>query len=225
MALLSSVPVVYLFDWEKRTFLDFIQRTWATWTCLPFFEPSFQGHETALELAKSGEAVIYVSNHKSWADIYSLLCLPFPIRFISKQEIFYIPVCGWCMGLIGHIGVRRGDKSSRQSVVDTCVSKLKAGVSVFIFAEGTRSRDGYVQPFKKGAFMIAKESGAKIVPISINGTGALMPPNRGETWMESGSDAPVSIVFHEPIDPNDYASVNDLQDATKAVIESGITKY
>jgi 1-acyl-sn-glycerol-3-phosphate acyltransferase len=216
---------VYLLDWENRTVFDEIQRTWARWTCRPFFTPTVKGIEKAIELREKGEAVIYVSNHKSWADIYSLLCLPVPIRFISKEEIFYIPVCGWAMGLIGHIGVKRTDKSSRSAVVETCVQRLKEGVSIYIFAEGTRSRDGYVQPFKKGAFIIAQESKCKIVPISISGTGKLMPPNRGETWLERGEDAPVSIVFHDPIDPVSCSSLEELQEKTRQSIESGIEFY
>jgi 1-acyl-sn-glycerol-3-phosphate acyltransferase len=114
---------------------------------------------------------------------------------------------------------------SGSPVVDACVKRLQGGSSIYIFAEGTRSRDGYVQPFKQGAFVIAKRSGCRIVPISISGTGRLMPPNRGETWLEDGAHAPVTLVVHEPIDPRDFDSIEAMQERTREIIESRIMSY
>jgi len=224
VVILLSIPYIYLFDPYQRDILIQVQRTWAKLTVAPFFTPEIQGLENLDSLDK-GEAVVYVSNHKSWADIYSLLCLPLPIRFLSKEEIFYIPVAGWSMQLIGHVGVTRSSKDSRSSVVSRCVERLAKGISIFIFAEGTRSRESDVLPFKRGAFTIAQESGAKIVPISISGTGKLMPPHHGETWLESSQSAPVLLKIHPPLDPATFNSVEELQNHARDVITSGIEAY
>jgi 1-acyl-sn-glycerol-3-phosphate acyltransferase len=267
VALLAVAPAAYALEGvtggASMGALDAIQRAWARWTCWPlFFRPEIEGAEIVAALHARGEAVVFVSNHKSWADIYSLLWLPVPIKFVSKQQIYYIPVVGWSMGLLGHVSVpsradRARDRSDAASpaksagvgagaafgpgagaglgsgassgsgspVVDTCVKRLQGGSSIYIFAEGTRSRDGYVQPFKQGAFVIAKRSGCRIVPISISGTGRLMPPNRGETWLEDGAHAPVTLVVHEPIDPRDFDSIEALQERTRELIESRIMSY
>lgn len=264
VALLAVAPAAYALEGvtggASMGALDAIQRAWARWTCWPlFFRPEIVGAEIVAALHARGEAVVFVSNHKSWADIYSLLWLPVPIKFVSKQQIFYIPVVGWSMGLLGHVSVpSRADRARDRSdaalpaksagvgagaglgpgsgsgsgrpgsgspVVDACVKRLQGGSSIYIFAEGTRSRDGYVQPFKQGAFVIAKRSGCRIVPISISGTGRLMPPNRGETWLENGAHAPVTLVVHEPIDPRDFDSVEAMQERTREIIESRIMSY
>mmetsp|Transcript_18188 Transcript_18188/g.29558 ORF Transcript_18188/g.29558 Transcript_18188/m.29558 type:complete len:377 (+) Transcript_18188:872-2002(+) len=219
--LLMSLPVVYIYDWKDRWFLDQVQRTWAKLTCLPFFTPTVVQSEKTAELLKSGQPVVFISNHESWADIYSLLWLPYPIRFLSKEQIFYIPVVGWSMGVIGHVGVQRSRKSSRKSVVETCVKKVSDGGSVFLFPEGTRSKDGSLQPFKRGAFVISEEADVPIIPISIRGTGGLMPPYHGQTWLESGSEHPVTLVVHDPLYPGSYESLEEYQNAARIVIDDG----
>jgi len=225
MVLLLSYPVAKILDPERRALLDHIQRSWARLTVKPFFTPKFEGLDKVETLAHNFVPVVYVSNHQSWTDIYSLLCMPVPIRFVSKEEIFYIPVVGWVMELIGHVGVKRGNKRSRGAVIDACVQKLNSGVSVFLFAEGTRSRDGFVQPFRKGAFIIATEAKVPVVPISISGTGKLMPANRGETWLECGEECEVLIKIHDMIDPSKFTSSEELQNYTRSIIEAGVVMH
>ena len=114
---------------------------------------------------------------------------------------------------MGQILFSAAHKSSGKTIVTTGI------------CAALRAKNKIVQPFKKGAFIIAQESKCKIVPISISGTGKLMPPNRGETWLERGEDAPVSIVFHDPIDPVSCSSLKELQEKTRQSIESGIEFY
>jgi len=215
MVLLASVPFVFMFDYKERVFLDMVQRVWAQTTCLPFFIPTILGYEHLASI--EGKAVVLVSNHQSWADIYALFWLPLPFRFVAKKEIFYIPLVGWCMGLIGHIGVSRNSISSRSSVVETCIDEVKQGVSVFFFPEGTRSRDGTLGAFKKGAFVIALEADVPILPISISGTGHLMPP--GETCLDIDSSN-VVIKVHAPIYPENFESLDAIREYTRKVIQS-----
>jgi 1-acyl-sn-glycerol-3-phosphate acyltransferase len=103
--------------------------------------------------------------------------------------------------------------------VETAVNVLASGINVTSFVEGTRSSDGRLLPFKKGPFYLAMESGAGVVPITIAGTQKLMP--KGSLKVHSGT---ARVIFHEPIDPKDYASREDLMAAVRVAIESGLDR-
>lgn len=92
--------------------------------------------------------VVFVSNHKSWLDIYSLFWLDIPLKFVAKREIFYIPVAGWAMALIGHVALDRDVSDKGAVVLAKCRQRLQQGASVFFFAEGRRTRDGKLNAFK-----------------------------------------------------------------------------
>lgn len=107
------------------------------------------------------------------------------------------------MYLIGCIPVARKDKNSGRSVLDACGDQLSKGVSVFFFPEGTRTRTGQVQDFKIGAFKLASERQAVIIPITILGTGALMPPGEETTLYQGGC----RVIVHPAILPTDSTGV------------------
>ena len=113
---------------------------------------------------------VAVANHESYADIFLLSHLPFEMKWLSKDTIFRIPVMGWMMRMAGDIELRRGDRASASGALAACRDRLAKRVSVMIFPEGTRSRGGELLPFKDGAFRLAVETGAPILPIAIAGT-------------------------------------------------------
>ncbi|XP_057487765.1 1-acyl-sn-glycerol-3-phosphate acyltransferase LPAT1, chloroplastic-like isoform X2 [Actinidia eriantha] len=141
---------------------------------------------------------VYVSNHQSFLDIYTLLTLGRSFKFISKTSIFIFPVVGWAMFLMGLIPLRRMDSRSQLDCLKRCMDLVKKGASVFFFPEGTRSKDGKLGAFKEGAFSIAANTKVPVVPITIIGIGKIMPSGR-EGILNPGS---VRIVIHKPIEGN-----------------------
>ncbi len=113
---------------------------------------------------------VAVSNHESYADIFLISHLPWEMKWLAKASLFRIPVFGWMMRMAGDIPIRRTERGSRRNAIDACRDRLNKRVSVMIFPEGTRSADGALLPFKDGAFILALESGAPILPIAVVGT-------------------------------------------------------
>lgn len=114
---------------------------------------------------------VAVSNHESYADIFLISMFPWEMKWLAKTTIFNIPVMGWLMRLAGDIPVVRGERASAVAALAAVRERLVARrVSVMIFPEGTRSRTEEMLPFKDGAFRIAIEAGAPILPIAVAGT-------------------------------------------------------
>jgi 1-acyl-sn-glycerol-3-phosphate acyltransferase len=118
---------------------------------------------------------VVIANHESQADPFLLSWLPFDMRWVAKQELFEPPVTGWVMRFGGDIPLRRGARESVVEMMDECKRALAGGISVMMFPEGTRSKDGNLLPFKDGAFALAIEAGVPILPVAIAGTRAMRP--------------------------------------------------
>jgi 1-acyl-sn-glycerol-3-phosphate acyltransferase len=119
--------------------------------------------------------VVCVSNHLSYADIFLICHLPWEMKWMSKTSIFKIPCVGWGMWLVGDIGIERASAHSARAALDQAAAWLSRDVPVMIFPEGTRSGTGEMLPFKDGAFRLAIESSADILPLAIWGTQTALP--------------------------------------------------
>ncbi|MBT8367922.1 MAG: 1-acyl-sn-glycerol-3-phosphate acyltransferase, partial [Deltaproteobacteria bacterium] len=118
---------------------------------------------------------IYMPNHQSNFDIPVLLGhLTVQFRWLAKMELFKIPIFGHAMRKAGYISIDRNNRESAFQSLEVAAEKVRNGVSVLIFPEGTRSRDGKIQPFKKGGFVMAIDSGVAIVPVIISGARSIM---------------------------------------------------
>ncbi len=114
---------------------------------------------------------VYMVNHLSTFDIpATALILPGTVRFIAKKELFRIPLFSMGMRAVGMIKIDRGNSEEARKTINEAVVTLRQGVSIIIFPEGTRSRTGEIQPFKKGGFILAVNSQNPIVPVSISGS-------------------------------------------------------
>lgn len=164
-------------------------------------------------------ASIVMANHSSNLDPPALIpVLPGRVVIYLKESLMRIPVLGYAMRLAGFIPVRRdGTVESAMESSAAAQGALEQGSCLVIFPEGTRSRDGSLLPFKKGPFFVAMESGAPVVPVSIVGTTRLLP--KGSVSLKSGT---VTITFHAPIQPAAYASKDDLMEAVRRSIASGL---
>jgi 1-acyl-sn-glycerol-3-phosphate acyltransferase len=140
---------------------------------------------------------VVVSNHESFADILLISHLPWEMKWLSKAELFRIPVMGWMMWLAGDVPVKRGFGPSAVEAMDRCRQVLRNRVSVMIFPEGTRSKTAELLPFKDGAFRLAIEAGVPILPLALSGTGTALPKHG---WRFGRSAAEVQVL--EPVETN-----------------------
>ncbi|XP_057726099.1 1-acyl-sn-glycerol-3-phosphate acyltransferase BAT2, chloroplastic-like isoform X1 [Arachis stenosperma] len=200
--MLVGHPFVLLFDRQRRKFHHYVAKVWASLTVAPFYRIKFEGLEN---LPPPDTPAVYVSNHQSFLDTYTLLTLGRSFKFISKTGIFLFPIIGWAMFLLGTIPLKRMDSRSQMDCVKRCMDLIRKGASVFFFPEGTRSRDGKLGAFKvfisthKGAFSIAAKTNAPVVPITLIGTGQIMPAGR-EGIVNVGW---VKVVIHKPLGGKD----------------------
>lgn len=149
---------------------------------------------------KPGRSYIYMANHMSNADIPVLQAyLPVQFRWLAKAELYKIPIFGYAMKRAGYISIDRSDRKSAIESLNKAVKIIRDSVSVIIFPEGTRSRTNNVQPFKKGGFFLAVDSGVPIIPIIIHGTGRIMP--KKQMLIKPGN---VTLEILKPIESSDY---------------------
>lgn len=159
---------------------------------------------------------VVVANHASLADPFLLSYLPFDQRFVAKEELFRVPLVGWLLRLAGDIPIRRGDCASASAMERACVTTLAHGLSVTIFPEGTRSRDGALGAFKNGAFRIATATGARILPVALHGTAACIVDGR-----TARAHACAEIL---PAIESDGSSVEELRDHAHRVIADALAR-
>ncbi|HLG05762.1 MAG TPA: lysophospholipid acyltransferase family protein [Gemmatimonadales bacterium] len=138
---------------------------------------------------------VYISNHCSEIDIWALLAeLPGSVRFVYKKGMDWIPLMGLAMRRAKHIPIKRQVKSLAFSAYEDAAIMIRSGISAVVFAEGTRSRDGRLQPFKRGPFVLAIAAQVPVVPVLCGGTFDLMP--KGSWRPRPGT---VTIRIGEPI--------------------------
>jgi 1-acyl-sn-glycerol-3-phosphate acyltransferase len=177
---------------------------------------------TGRELIPAGQACIFMSNHLSNLDPPSLFPrIPGRTSAFLKRSLMLIPVLGYGLKLAEFIPVdREGRAESAQESAAIARRVLGKGIHIAIFVEGTRSPDGRMLPFKKGPFYLAMESGAPCIPVSIDGTERIMP--KGSIAIHPGT---VHVTFHPPVDPRKYPTREELMEAVRKAIDSGLPEW
>jgi 1-acyl-sn-glycerol-3-phosphate acyltransferase len=179
---------------------------------------------TGLDRITPGTTYVFVSNHQSIYDIPVLFAsLPYQLRIIAKASLARFPVLGWHLKRGGHLFVDRRNPD-RTGILSRWRALVSEGLSLIIFAEGTRSPDGSVARFKGGSFLLAIEAGLPIVPLSIIGTRKVMPKGRLRT-----EPADVALVVHDPIQPPAIESptiqdARELADRVHAIVAGTVGK-
>jgi 1-acyl-sn-glycerol-3-phosphate acyltransferase len=172
-----------------------------------------------------GKTYVFVSNHQSIYDIPVLFAsLPYQLRIIAKAALARFPVLGWHLRRGGHLFVDR-THPDRVGILNRWRALVREGLSLIIFAEGTRSWDGRVARFKAGSFLLAIESGLPIVPLAVIGTRQVMPKGRLRT-----EPAHVRLIVHDPIQPEAIAAptVQDakhLAERVHAIVSAAVDEY
>jgi 1-acyl-sn-glycerol-3-phosphate acyltransferase len=170
------------------------------------------------ENLQPGRAYLFMSNHTSNLDPPVIVPqLGRRIAIIAKQELFRIPLFGRAMRAANFVAVNRADRRSAVESVTNAAHVLQSGLGMLVFPEGTRSRDGRLLPLKKGPFHLAMEAGVPVLPITVVGTHQAWP--KGTARLHATE---IVVHFHPPIDPQQFASREELMSAVRAAIESAL---
>jgi len=178
---------------------------------------------------EGGRAFVVAANHESYSDILVLLAsLPLSVRFLAKRSIFRVPVLGWSIRAAGFVPVDRGNRARGISTVEAALKLLKAGRSLVIFPEETRTRTGELLPFKSGAALLALRSGFPLLAVGIAGTRRILP--RGTLQMSPGRvclaiGPPIEVAGRSARDRNDVTrelrqSIGELRDEAAVTLSS-----
>lgn len=162
----------FLFDRKLRLLHNFTS-FWGVFFIWvnPFMRISISGREKI----QPNTTYVMVSNHQSLADILAVYRIYAHFKWVAKRELFSIPILGWTLRLNNYVPVDRVNRASHLKMMKQCEDNLAQGNSLMIFPEGTRSKDGNIQPFKEGAFKLASVAKVSILPILLNGTRDALP--------------------------------------------------
>jgi 1-acyl-sn-glycerol-3-phosphate acyltransferase len=174
------------------------------------------------EFIPANTACIFMANHVSNLDPPALLPnIPGRTSAFIKEPLTRIPIFGFALRLAEFVPVdRSGDRESAQRSVAAARRILAKRIHITTFVEGTRSPDGRMLAFKKGPFYLAKEAGAPCVPVSIWGTETMM--RKGSVRIRPGT---AHVIFHQPLNPDDYETREELMAAVRAAIASGLPEW
>jgi 1-acyl-sn-glycerol-3-phosphate acyltransferase len=158
--------------------------------------PAVQGFNR-LDPARS---YVFVSNHASMFDIPTVVAaLKGNVNIVFKKELTRVPIWGWALRYGHFIMIDRSNARDAMQSIERAAQSIRNGNSVILFPEGTRTKDGKLQSFKRGAFALAVKSGVPVVPLTINGTFKIMP--KGSLKIRP---ADISVVIDEPIAINGF---------------------
>lgn len=167
---------------------------------------------TGTEHIRAGQSYVVVANHLSQVDIWVLYgYLGMDIRWVAKQEVRRIPVVGISCVTLGHIFIDRSHPDRAIASLNAAKQQVRDGTSIIFFPEGTRSRDGQLRPFKKGAFRMAVDLDLPVLPVRLDGTRDALPPG---TLRLSPGKVSLAILPALPAPEPTDAGVEALMDAT-----------
>lgn len=181
-----------------------------TWSRLILLTTGVRVSVAGLDRLEPGRTYVFVANHQSIYDIPILFwSLPYQLRIIAKASLGRFPFLGWHLRRTGHMLVDRS-RPDRARIFGWASRLTRNGLSLIVFPEGTRSRDGRVGRFKGGSFYLALEAGLPVVPLSVVGSRHVMLKDRLATY-----PGDVRLVIHEPIDTRSLAGSDARQFAER----------
>jgi 1-acyl-sn-glycerol-3-phosphate acyltransferase len=192
---------------RRRLALHMYSSAWAVFYFL--INPLWRLRITDRDRLPSHAPAVLVANHASLIDVLILFGLFKPFKWVSKQEIFKVPVIGWNMRLNDYVPLVRGSAISIRRMMAHCDRHLAAGSPVMIFPEGHRTSDGALQPFKRGAFDLAVRHGVPVYPIAVHGTWRALP--RHGLVLREHMNARIEVL--PPLNPAAFPSAEALRDA------------
>lgn len=194
-ALLFPMTLVAMVVTLNRSASMYVVQRW--WSPVLLWAGGARLEVQGREHLRPGQPYVFVANHQSTIDIPVLfMALPSDFRFAAKKALKYVPFIGWYMWAAGFIFIDRRNHRDAIRSLDEGGERIRGGVSLAMFAEGTRSESCRVLPFKKGPFALAMKARVPLVPVAIEGSGHLMPKN---SW--NITPGPIRVRIGAPIDP------------------------
>lgn len=201
MTLFCAISTIIFQHWRNSWWLHAIQ---AFWSRSFFYLLWLPVRVTGLENIRPNTSYVFVANHQSMADVFLIYgWLPVIFKWLMKYELRRIPFVGTACKAAGHIFVKRGNTAAAAQSLYECEQVLHDGVCTVIFPEGTRTADGQVGRFKRGALQIALDLKLPIVPISLTGCYEVMNKNEFHANYH-----PVHMHVGKPIDISQLAEEN-----------------
>ena len=207
----SFIALVVCYPFDKKRVVVHTLSKWIT--DVIFGLPIFMKREViGLENIDPRKAYVMVLNHNSMVDIISIYNLPLIFKWVSKKEVYRIPIVGQLLFAHGDIVINRASTKEAMNLVHTRgLEWLKKGASVSIFPEGTRSKDGEIHNFKAGAFVLAKDAGVPILPIVLDGTDTMVHKGWLMNWRNK-----ITIRILPPVSAEDVVN-RDIKDVMTEV--------
>lgn len=199
VAAISAIVVAWVAP--SSPVIERITRGWSRWwLTLTATRLTVQG-----TVADTDRPYVVISNHSSWLDIMAnFIAVPLPLRFLSKKELFRVPVMGRAMRALGMVEIDRARAASMHDAINEGVRRVAGrGESVMVYPEGTRTRNGEMQPFKRGAFFMAVDNHLPILPVTISGSYDAWPagkiPRGGHIVVEIGDPLPTEGLTRDDV--------------------------
>jgi 1-acyl-sn-glycerol-3-phosphate acyltransferase len=207
----SFIALVVCYPFDKKRVVVHTLSKWIT--DVIFGLPIFMKREViGLENIDPRKAYVMVLNHNSMVDIISIYNLPLIFKWVSKKEVYRIPIVGQLLFAHGDIVINRASAKEAMQLVHTRgLEWLKKGASVSIFPEGTRSKDREIHNFKAGAFVLAKDAGVPILPIVLDGTNTMVRNGWLMNWRNK-----ITIRILPPVSAEDVVN-RDIKDVMTEV--------
>ena len=200
---LTFIIWLIVFPFDRERFVTHWLLVWQSVLMsilIPIWKIDIEGREKALR----GTTYVIIANHQSMLDIILINRLRYRFKWISKIEITSVPVLGWYLRMAGYITVDRGNDESKSEMLEKSFECLKQGISIMIFPEGTRSLDGEIRFYKRGAFQLAIRADVPILPVIIDGTADILP----KYGLKFGSGYHVRIKVLDPVFPSSFGTDN-----------------
>jgi len=218
--ILGLAAIVLALVSPRMRLINWVIRSWGRVTL--FFTGVRVTVEGADRLDRNGSYML-VSNHQSAIDPpLHAASLPVSVRFLAKAELFKFPIFGRAMRAVGMVETDRKAGISGHRAINRQIARvMDLGKSLIVYPEGTRTKDGDLRPFMKGAFRIAIDNNLPVVPLTVHGAFEAWPPGSRICW-----GGPVTLVVHEPILTDDMGAgdIADLRDRTREIMQSTLKR-
>ena len=183
----------------------------------PLWRVTWEGKEHI----KKDQAYVIVSNHQTLIDILVMYTLFKHFKWVAKNSLLRIPFLGWNMALNGYIIVKRTDAESQIKMMKSAERTLRSGSSIMIFPEGTRSPDGNVGRFKRGAFILSEIADVPLIPIALHNVDKAV--RKKSLWLNKSTDMRAKVFA--PVYPKDYKNTKEMSAAVKDIIVNQLEEW